>query len=99
MVITKNNKLENSMHVTEWEYTIKASNTIAGIETNKIYIPNNLNDGKYKLSIYTSPVTGVSSLSLNNKSKYSSLCDRKDVYITVNGSYTDDLNSHNTQVR
>lgn len=49
------------------------------------------------MSIYTPPVTGSSSIDKFNTSKYSSLFDRKDVTIKVQGSSTDDLNSHTTQ--
>ena len=81
----------------ETEYTIKPSKTVGAVETGKIYIPTNLKDGKYKISVYTPPITGVSSLAETNKSKYSALCDRKDLEIIVSGSSTDDLNSHITQ--
>lgn len=56
-----------------------------------------LKNGDYKVSIYTPPVTGSSSIDKFNTSKYSSLFDRKDVTIKVQGSSTDDLNSHTTQ--
>lgn len=94
---TKNNVLEGSMQVSEWEYTLKET-TINGVSSvEKIFIPENLKDGKYKLSIYTPPTSGVSSKAEYDKFKYSSLCDRKDTYVTVKGSATDDLNSHTTQ--
>lgn len=94
---TKDNVLEGSMQVSEWEYTLKET-TVNGVSSvGRIFIPENLKDGSYKLSIYTPPVSGVSSKAEYDKFKYSSLCDRKDTYITVKGSATDDLNSHNTQ--
>lgn len=87
----------NAMEVYEWEYTIKPSKTVGLVETGKVYIPQNLKDGDYKISIYTPPVTGASSLNELQTSKYSALCDRKDVKVKVKGSSTDDLNSHVTQ--
>ena len=94
---TKDNVIENSMHVSEWEFTIKESTSNGVKQPGKIFIPENLKDGDYKISIYTPPVSGVSSLSEYNTFKYSSLCDRKDTNVTVKGSATDDLNSHITQ--
>lgn len=85
------------MQVYEWEYTIKPSVLVGISSTEKIYIPQNLKNGDYKVSIYTPPVTGSSSIDKFNTSKYSSLFDRKDVTIKVQGSSTDDLNSHTTQ--
>ena len=87
----------NKMQVSEWEYTIKPSKTVGINSTSRIYIPENLKNGDYKISIYTPPVTGVSSLAESTKLPYSALCDRKDVYVKVKGSATDDLNSHTTQ--
>lgn len=78
----------------EWTYTIKPTDTLGIGEVGKIYIPDNLKDGDYKLSIYTPPVSGVGSV---NKNNFSALCDRKEVTIKVQGSSTDDLNSHETQ--
>lgn len=98
---TKNKVTEgsgsNKMQVSEWEYTLKPSTTNGVSEVGKVYIPNNLKNGAYKVSIYTPPVSGVSSLAENSTFKYSSLCDRKDVNVNVKGSATDDLNSHVTQ--
>lgn len=98
---TKSGQVERSgnksMKVYEWEYTIKPSVVVGISSTEKIYIPQNLKDGNYKVSIYTPPITGSSSIDKYNTSKYSSLCDRKDVKIKVQGSSTDDLNSHITQ--
>lgn len=94
---TKNQSVENGQEVYSWEYTIKPSKSVGTKEVGKIFIPTNTKDGDYKISIYTPPVTGVSSLSEYSTSKYSALCDRKDVNIKVRGSFTDDLNSHLTQ--
>ena len=85
------------MQVYEWEYTIKPSVLVGISSTEKIYIPQNLKNGDYKVYIYTPPVTGSSSIDKFNTSKYSSLFDRKDVTIKVQGSSTDVLNSHTTQ--
>lgn len=78
-----------------WVYTIKPAATISsvGVE-DKIYIPENMKNGEYKLKIYTPPVEGAISV---DKKTYSTLCDRKEVTFTVEGSATDDLNSHGTQ--
>lgn len=98
---SKFNSLESTkdglMQVSEWEYTIKPSKTLGVNQTSKIYIPENLKNGDYKISIYTPPVTGTTSSVKSSKLKYGVLCDRKDVYVKVQGSSTDDLNSHNTQ--
>lgn len=94
---TKNGAVEGGMNVYEWEYTIKPSRTVGLVETGKVFIPQNLKDGDYKLSIYTPPTSGASSLNEYNTSKYNLLCDRKDVTVKVKGSATDDLNSHVTQ--
>lgn len=75
-------------------YTIKTTNTLGIKDSDKIFIPTSLKDGNYKISIYTPPIAGMPSV---NKGAYSSLCDRKDINIKVQGSYTDDLNSHTTQ--
>lgn len=83
--------------VSEWEYTIKPAKSAGTTEISKIFIPQNLKNGDYKISIYTPPVTGVSSLGESKNLNYSTLCDRKDVYVEVKGSATDDLNSHITQ--
>lgn len=93
----KSGNVEGGQQVYRWEYTIKPSTTVGVSEVGKVFIPQNLKDGTYKLSIYTPPVTGVSSLPEYNTSKYSALCDRKDVNVKVKGSATDDLNSHVTQ--
>ena len=94
---TKNGAVEGGMNVYEWEYTIKPSRTVGLVETGKVFIPQNLKDGDYKLSIYTPPTSGASSLNEYNTSRYNLLCDRKDVTVKVKGSATDDLNSHVTQ--
>lgn len=77
--------------VKEFTYTIKPSNTLGIGATGKIFIPTELKDGNYKVSIYTPPIIGAVSSGKNN---YTSLCDRSDIYIKVSGSYTDDLNSN-----
>lgn len=98
---TKNNVSIGSgsseTQLSEWEYTIKPAMSAGVKETSKIFIPQNLKNGKYKISVYTPPVTGVSSLNEAKSLKYSAMCDRKDVYVEVKGSATDDLNSHTTQ--
>lgn len=84
----------SSETIKKFTYTIKATNTLGIKESSKIFTPTSLKDGNYKVSIYTPPIAGVPSV---NKGAYSTMCDRKDVNITVKGSYTDDLNYHITQ--
>ena len=91
LVISEKDLSTSSEVVKEFTYTIKPSNTLGISQVGKIFIPTGLKDGKYKISIYTPPISGAIS---NGKNKYTSLCDRRDVYINVSGSYTDDLNSN-----
>ena len=89
--MTKN--INSTSHNGEWTYTIKPTNTLGVGSEAKIYIPTDMKDGEYTLKIYTPSVNGVSSW----KNTYSSLCDRKEVKITVKGAASNDLNSHETQ--
>ena len=91
LLISERDLSTSSEVVKEFTYTIKPSNTLGISEVGKIFVPTGLKDGKYKISIYTPPISGAIS---NGKNKYTSLCDRRDVYINVSGSYTDDLNSN-----
>lgn len=74
-----------------WTYSIKPSNTLGIGETPKIYIPQGMKNGDYKLKIYTTPLQGVGT---EKKPAYRALCDRKEVTIKVKGSATDDLGSN-----
>lgn len=94
----KNNQIEQTVdmgvaYVSEWEYTVKGTSSSGAQSVGRIFVPSNLKDGGYKLSVYTPPFTGVSNI---NKTKlgYTGLCDRKDMFVKVEGSATDDLNSH-----
>lgn len=90
LLVNRAAKSDGSGDVT-WTYTIKPANTLGIGETAKIYIPQGMKNGDYKLKIYTTPVQGVGSV---NKNQYSALCDRKEVTIKVDGAATDDLNSN-----
>lgn len=94
LVVEETDMSTSSETIKKFTYTIKATNAFGIKESNKIFIPQNLKDGNYKISVYTPPITGMPSV---NKGAYSALCDRKDVTIKVSGSYLDDLNSHKTQ--
>lgn len=92
LLVTEKDLSTDTEIIKEWTYTVKPSNTL-GInnDVGKIFIPTGLKDGDYKISIYTPPISGVVS---DGKKTYTSLCDRRDIYIEVSGSYTDDLNSN-----
>lgn len=92
LLVTEKDLSTDTEIIKEWTYTIKPSNTL-GINSNigKIFIPTGLKDGDYKISIYTPPISGAVS---DSKGKYTSLCDRRDIYIEVSGAYTDDLNTN-----
>lgn len=91
LLVTEKDLSTSTELVKEWTYTIKPSNTLGISDVGKIFIPTGLKDGKYKISIYTPPIAGAIS---DGKNKYTSLCDRRDVYIEVDGVYTDDLDSN-----
>ena len=91
LIVTEKDLSTTTEVVKEFTYTIKPSNTLGIKETGKIFIPVELKNGKYKISVYTPPIAGASS---NGKNNYTSLCDRRDVYIEVKGTYTDDLDSN-----
>ena len=77
--------------IKRFTYTIKPTTTSGSENSDKIFIPERIVNGDYNISVYTAPVSGVSS---PGKNRYTALCDRKDVNIKVEGSYVDDLNSN-----
>lgn len=91
LVVTEKDLSTTTETIKEFTYTIKPSNTLGINSVGKIFIPEGLKDGKYKISMYTPPIAGVAS---SGKNEYTSLCDRRDVYIYVSGAYTDDLDSN-----
>jgi hypothetical protein len=89
-VVANKSNVENAT----WTYSLSQYNSIySGKTAGKIYVPENMKDGSYTISIFTPPMTGVT-----HPSKGSSvLCARKTINVQVLGSNVDDLNGHYTQ--
>ena len=87
----KKNLSTSTKTIKRFTYTIKPTTTSGSENSDKIFIPERIVNGDYNISVYTAPVSGVSS---PGKNRYTALCDRKDVSIKVEGSYVDDLNSN-----
>ncbi|WP_442637616.1 hypothetical protein [Rossellomorea marisflavi] len=80
----------------EWEFTLQPTTSLGVKENGKVYVGENVKDGKYGIQVWTPVVNGVPTKklkSVNGLSVYSpsQLADQKKLKFEVKGSATDDL--------